>query len=327
MSSLSGVALGRSGLQVSRICLGTMIFGSQLGEPEAWAVLDQAAELGIDFIDIADVYPVPPSPETWGCTEEIVGRWLKGRRERYVVATKCANRVGPGRNDTGGGRKHIIEACEASLRRLGTDRIDLYYLHHSDLDASFEEAMEALDRLVRDGKVLYIGVSNFEAWQLAVTQLAIVQRNLTRLAAIQPRYNLLHRVYERDLLPLSRELGLGVVPYNPLAAGMLTGKYDPEQPPPEGSRFSLGKYGQMYRNRYWSEAMFKTVEAVREVAAAESATPAQVAVAWLLHQAGVSAPIVGASRPEQLLDTVRAVELRLSRDSLDRLDQASALFG
>ena len=311
---------------MSRLCLGTMIFGSQVDEPAAHAVLDQAAELGIDFIDLADVYPVPPSLETAGRSEEIVGRWLQGRRSRFVVATKCVNRVGPAANDAGGSRKHVIEACEASLRRLGTDRIDLYYLHHSDVDAPFDETFEALDRLVQDGKVHYLGVSNFEAWQLGWFLALGAERRLARVTVVQPRYNLLNRVYERDLLPLCRAAGIGVVPYNPLGAGMLTGKYHRGQEPPEGSRFALGDYGRMYQKRYWNETMFDVVEAVGEIATELSVTPAQVAVAWLLAQPDITAPLVGASRPEQLRDTVGALEVRLPEAALRRLDEASSPF-
>ena len=311
---------------MSRLCLGTMIFGSQVDEPAAHAVLDQAAELGIDFIDLADVYPVPPSLETAGRSEEIVGRWLQGRRSRFVVATKCVNRVGPAANDAGGSRKHVIEACEASLRRLGTDRIDLYYLHHSDLDAPFDETFEALDRLVQDGKVHYLGVSNFEAWQLGWFLALGAERRLARVTVVQPRYNLLNRVYERDLLPLCRAAGIGVVPYNPLGAGMLTGKYHRGQEPPEGSRFALGDYGRMYQKRYWNETMFDVVEAVGEIATELSVTPAQIAVAWLLAQPDITAPLVGASRPEQLRDTVGALEVRLPEAALRRLDEASSPF-
>jgi len=303
-----------------------MIFGSQVEESAAHAVLDQAAELGIDFIDLADVYPVPPSLETAGRSEEIVGRWLKERRSRFVVATKCVNRMGPGANDAGGSRKHVIEACEASLRRLGTDRIDLYYLHHSDLGAPFDETLEALDRLVQDGKVHYLGVSNFEAWQLGWLLTLGAERRLARVTVVQPRYNLLNRVYQRDLLPLCRAAGIGVVPYNPLGAGMLTGKYRRGQEPPEGSRFALGDYGRMYRQRYWNETMFDVVEAVGEIATELAVTPAQVAVAWLLAQPDVTAPLVGASRPEQLVDTVGALDVQLPEAALRRLDEVSAPF-
>jgi 1-deoxyxylulose-5-phosphate synthase len=320
------VNLGRSGLRLSRLCLGTMIFGTQLDQDAAFAVMDRALELGIDFVDVADVYPVPPSPDRWGATEEIVGRWLEDRRPRVTVATKCVNRVGPGPNDLGGGRKHVIEACEASLRRLRVERIDLYYLHHSDLNSPMEETFEALDRLVQDGKVHYVGVSNFEAWQLGVAGTVIAERRLARITAVQPRYNLLNRTYERDLLPLCRAAGIGVVPYNPLGAGMLTGKYRRGQEPPEDSRFGWGEYGQMYQRRYWSDRMFDVAEAVEAIARELGATPAQVALAWLLAQPDVTAPIVGASRPEQLEDSVQALDLHLSSEHLDRLAEVSQPF-
>ena len=323
---MDSVRLGQSGLRVSRLCLGTMIFGTQVSEEAAHAVLDQAADLGIDFIDLADVYPVPASIETAGLTEEIVGRWLEGRRSRFVIATKCVNRVGPAANDAGGSRKHVIEACEASLRRLRTDRVDIFYLHHSDLGAPYEETLEALDRLVRDGKVHYIGVSNFEAWQLGWFMALAAERRLARVTVVQPRYNLLNRVYERDLLPLCRAAGIGVVPYNPLGAGMLTGKYRRGQEPPAESRFAQGDYGRMYQGRYWNETMFDVVEAVVEVAAELSRTPAQVALAWLLAQTDVTSPLVGASRPEQLVDSAGALEVKLPEAALARLLEVSAPF-
>lgn len=321
------VRVGSSGLRVSRLCLGTMVFGAQVDEAGAFSVMDRAAELGIDFIDVADVYPVPPSSETVGRTEEIVGRWLKGRRGgELVVATKCVNRVGPGANDSGGSRKHVIEACEASLRRLGLERIDLFYLHHSDLDAPLEETLEALDRLVADGKVHYVGVSNFEAWQVGLALAIAAERRLARLTVLQPRYNLLNRTYERDLLPLARVAGLGVVPYNPLGAGLLTGKYRRDQPPPEGSRFSLGDYGRMYQGRYWKDAMFDVVDGLVAAAREEGCTPAQLAVAWLLAKEGVTAPIVGASRPDQLNDTVGALDVHPAPETVARLDELSTRF-
>jgi aryl-alcohol dehydrogenase (NADP+) len=320
------VNLGRAGLRVSRLCLGTMIFGSQLDEPAAFAVMDRAVELGIDFVDNADVYPVPPRPDTVGRTEEIVGRWIANRRPVVTVATKCVNRVGPGPNDAGGSRKHVIEACEASLRRLGVDRVDLYYLHHSDLQAPLDETLEALDRLVQDGKIHYVGVSNFEAWQLGLAAGIVAERRLARVTAVQPRYNLLNRTYERDLLPYCRATGTAVVPYNPLGAGMLTGKYRRGQEPPAESRFGWGDYGRMYQQRYWSDRMFDVAEAVQQVAGEIGATAAQVAIAWLLAQPGVTAPIVGASRPDQLDDSVKALDLALAPEQLDRLAQVSQPF-
>jgi 1-deoxyxylulose-5-phosphate synthase len=320
------VNLGRSGLRVSRLCLGTMIFGTQLEQDAAFAVMDRALELGIDFFDVADVYPVPPSPDRWGVTDEIVGRWLHDRRPRVTVATKCVNRVGPGANDAGGGRKHVIEACEASLRRLQVERIDLYYLHHSDTGAPMEETFEALDRLVQDGKVHYVGVSNFEAWQLGLASTVIAERRLARIAAVQPRYNLLSRTYERDVLPLCRAAGMGVVPYNPLGAGMLTGRYRRGQEPPAESRFGWGEYGRMYQRRYWSDRMFDVAEAVEAVGRELGVSAARVALAWLLAQPGVTAPIVGASRPEQLDDSVQALEVNFTPEHLDRLGQVSQPF-
>jgi aryl-alcohol dehydrogenase-like predicted oxidoreductase len=320
------VNVGRSGLRVSRLCLGTMIFGSQLDEASSGAVMDRARDLGIDFFDVSDVYPVPPSAETWGRSEEFVGRWLCSRKASITLATKCVTRVGPGTNDLGGSRKHVIEACEASLRRLQRERIDVYYLHHPDLGAPMEETLEALDRLVQDGKVHYVGVSNFEAWQLGFAMTVAAERRLARVTVVQPRYNLLNRVYERDLLPLCRAAGVGVVPYNPLGAGMLTGRYRRGEEAPADSRFGWGEYGKMYRRRYWSDQMFDVVEAVEEAARETGVSPAQVALAWLLAQPGVTAPIVGASRPEQLDDSGRALDVRLADNHLDRLAKVSQPF-
>src|SRR5258707_3113245 len=323
---MEGVRVGRSGLEVSRTLLGKMICGRQGDQSEAFAIMDMAAELGIDFIDVADVYPVPPTSETWGRTEEIVGAWLQGNREGFVLATKGVNRVGPARNDSGGSRKHVIEACETSLRRLKTDRVEVYYLHHSDLDAPMEETLDALDRLVKDGKVLYIGVSNFEAWQVAMAMEAIAKSSLARITVLQPRYNLLNRPYERHLLPLARAAGMGVVPYNPLGAGLLTGKYKRGEEPPAESRFAQGDYGRMYQGRYWNDRMFDVADAVAELAREDGCTPAQLAVAWLLAQPDVTAPIIGASRPDQLVETTKAVGLKLSEATLQRLDQVSQPF-
>ena len=320
------VTLGRSGLRVSPLCLGTMLFGSQCDEATSVTILDEAAGLGIDFLDTADVYPVPPGPATLGRSEEILGRWLRGRRERVVVATKCGNRVGPGPNDAGGSRRHVIAACEASLRRLQTDRIELFYLHHADLGAPLPETLEALDRLVRDGKVLYVGLSNFEAWQLGLAMAAIAERGLSCIAALQPRYNLLHRPAERDLLPLARAAGIAVLPYNPLAGGMLTGRYRRGEPPPPDSRFARGEWGRMYQGRYGADPMLDVAEAVVEVAKAEGLTPAQVALAWLLGRDGVTGVIVGASRPEQVGEWAGAVGRRLSDVGQARLDGVSKGF-
>src|SRR5262245_20913549 len=320
------VNVGRSGLRVSRLCLGTMIFGSQLDEPASFAVMDRATELGIDFFDTADVYPVPPSAETWGRTEELVGRWYRSRGRPVTVATKCVGRVGSGSNDLGGSRKHLIEACEASIRRLQLERLDVFYLHHSDLGAPMEEALEALDRLVQGGKVHYIGVSNFEAWQVGLAMALAAEHRLARITIVQPRYNLLSRIYERDLLPLCRAAGMAVAPYNPLGAGMLAGRYRRGGQPPEESRLGRGEYGLMYRRRYWSDRMFDVAEAVEAVGREVGASAAAVALAWLLAQPDVTSPIIGASRPEHLDDSVRALEVRLAQEHLDRLAEVSQPF-
>ncbi len=320
------VNLGRAGLKVSRLCLGTMVFGAQCDEVQSALVLDAAAELGFNLLDTADVYPVPPDPKTAGRTEEIVGRWLRGKRERFVVATKFTNAMGPGPNDQGGSRKHVIEACEASLGRLGVDRIDLYYMHHADESTPVDETLEALDRLVQDGKVFYVGLSNFEAWQLGLAQAIVRERRLAAITALQPRYNLLFRQPERDLFPFCKAAGIGVMPYNPLGAGMLTGKYQRGQEPPPESRFSWGDYGRMYQGRYWSEEMFTVVGALMQVAEQEGMTPAQAALAWILSHDAVTSPIVGASRPEQLRETVKSLEVKLSEQAVAKLDEASKTF-
>lgn len=302
-----------------------MMFGSQCSEEQARSVLDTARELGICFFDIADVYPA--GSLSYGFTEEIVGRWLAGAgRNEFVVATKCANRVGPGANDIGGSRKHVIEACEASLRRLGTDRVDLFYLHHSDLDAPLDEALEALDRLVQDGKVLYPAISNFEAWQLGLAHGIQRGLRLAPLAAVQPRYNLLNRAHERDLLPLASALGMGVITYNPLAGGVLTGRYRRDEEPSERSRFAAPDLGPIYRGRYWSAPMFDAVDIVVDLARDLAMTPAQVAVGWLLAQPAITCPILGATRPEQLRDVAGVLERPLPEAAVLRLSEATIGF-
>src|SRR6516164_2730816 len=250
--------LGSTGLKVSEICLGTMTFGYQCDEPTSRAILDRAADAGVTFLDTADVYPVPPSPETAGRTEEIVGAWLQGRRDRFVVATKCRMRVGNGPNDEGLSRRHILKAAEDSLRRLRTDYLDLYQTHSHDSETPLEETLRAFDDLVRQGKVRYVGCSNYTAWQLALCVGISERLHLARYDCVQPRYNLLYREIESELLPLCRDQGLGVIAYNPLAGGFLSGKYKQAgEQPPTGTRFTLGKTGDLYRDRYWQQAQFE----------------------------------------------------------------------
>jgi aryl-alcohol dehydrogenase-like predicted oxidoreductase len=324
------VSVGRTGLKVSRLCLGTMIFGGPVvSEADSFDVLDAAEELGFNFLDIADVYPSPRSATTWGQTEELIGRWLSnshGRRERFVIATKFGDRVGPGANDVGGSRKHVIEACEASLRRLQTDRIDLYWMHFPDATTPIEETLDALDGLVRSGKVLYVGASNFEAWRFGLALAAAAERRTPRFAAVQTRWSLLERRVERELLPLCLAAGIAVIPYNPLAGGLLTGRYKREGTPPPGSRYSAGELGEVYRGRYWSDAAFEVAEVVTEVARRESVTPAQLALAWVLKRTGLTSAIVGASNRSQLRESAQAIQVELSPATLTELDAASIAF-
>jgi len=239
--------LGRTGLQVSRLCLGTMTFGLQRDEPTAIAILDRAAEGGIDFIDTSDAYPLGGDLPTRGITEEILGRWLQGKRDRFIVATKCFVPTGPAPFDAGNSRKHIMSAVDASLRRLRTDYIDLYQLHGYDRATPIDETLGALDDLVHQGKVRYLGCSNFLTYQLVRAIGRSETLRLARFDSVQPRYNLLFRQIEREMLPFCAEDGVGVIPYNPIAGGLLSGKHSRTAPPPEGGRFTLGSAGPMYQ--------------------------------------------------------------------------------
>jgi aryl-alcohol dehydrogenase-like predicted oxidoreductase len=314
--------MGRTGLKVTEICLGTMTFGHQCDERTSFAILDKAAEHGVTFLDTADVYPVPPSPDTAGRSEEIIGRWLKGKRERFVMATKCRMRVGRGPNDEGLSRKHVLKAVENSLRRLDTDYIDLYQTHSFDPDTPIEETLDALDTLVRQGKVRYIGCSNYAAWQIALALGVSERQGWARFDCLQPRYNLLYREIETEHLPLCRDQGLGVIAYNPLAGGFLSGKYQTGQTPPEGTRFTLGKTGDLYRERYWQNAQFEAVNQSRAFFQKRGKSLVQVAIAWVLAQQGITSAIVGASRPEQLDDSLSAVDLRLDPEELEACNLA-----
>ena len=305
--------LGRTGLKVSEICLGTMTFGNQADEATSFAIMDRADEAGVFFFDTADVYPLGGGPERAGRTEAIIGRWLgeRGARERIVLATKCRGATGPGPNDQGLSRKHVISACEASLRRLGTDYIDLYQVHHPVPATPIEETLRALDDLVRAGKVRYIGCSNYPAWQLAGALWTSDKLGIARFESAQPRYNLLFRMIEDEILPLCRAHGLGVMAYNPLAGGMLTGRYRGAREVQPGTRFGLERSGEMYQRRYWNEAILTAVERLGDFLAARGKDLTRVALAWTLAQPGITCAILGASRPEQLDDSLPAVELIL----------------
>jgi aryl-alcohol dehydrogenase-like predicted oxidoreductase len=322
MTAMNHRRMGRTGLKVSAICLGTMTFGHQCDEAASHAILNRAAEAGVDFIDTADAYPVPPTPESAGRTEEIVGRWLRGKRDRFVLATKCRIRVGTGANDEGLSRRHILQAAEASLRRLQTDYIDLYQAHAPDPETPADETLRAFDDLVRHGKVRYLGCSNFPAWRVALS-LGIGERlGLARYDCVQPRYNLLYREIEGELLPLCREEGLGVIPYNPLAGGFLSGKYRELDQLLPGTRFALGKTGELYRERYWHEAQLRAVENLRRHFDSRGVTLVTAAIAWVLEQPGITSAIVGASRTDQLDMSLAAAEFSLTPEDQEVCNRA-----
>ncbi|TAK65357.1 MAG: aldo/keto reductase [Dehalococcoidia bacterium] len=316
--------LGRTGLRVPPICLGTMTFGLQCDEATSFAILDRAFEGGVDFIDTADVYPLGGDLTTVGRTEEIVGRWMRdrGNRDRIVLATKCAGRVGPGPNDGGLSRYHIQRAVEASLRRLGTDVIDLYQVHAFDPHVPIDETLRALDDLVRAGKVRYAGCSNYPAWRLGQALAASSRLGINRYETVQPRYNLLYRDIETELLPLCQSEALGVVVYNPLAGGFLSGKYAKGTEPQDGTRFTLGNAGRMYQKRYWNDAQFDAVSTLRGAVEDREKSLASVAVAWVLEQPGITSAIVGASKPAQLDDTLVAADLQLDDELRQACDAA-----
>jgi aryl-alcohol dehydrogenase-like predicted oxidoreductase len=311
---------GGTGLRVSQLCLGTMTFGLQCDEVQSQAIMDKAAEGGIDFFDTADVYPLGGGRPTAGRTEQIVGGWLKGKRHDFILATKCVGQIGPKPWDQGMSRKHILDAIDGSLRRLGTDYVDLYQLHGYDGLTPIDEALEALDTVVRTGKARYVGVSNWPAHRIARALGRSEVKNIARIVSAQPGYNLLFRSFERDLLPMCVEEAIAVIPYNPLAGGLLTGKHDRKEPPRAGTRFSLGTAARRYQERYWNEKEFETIEALRPLAAEADMSMATMALSWVLANAAITSPIIGASRPDQLTDSLAAAETGLSVDLKARLD-------
>ncbi|HEY8510074.1 MAG TPA: aldo/keto reductase [Steroidobacteraceae bacterium] len=320
------VRFGSTGLTVSRLCLGTMTFGLQTDEKVAGEILDRAAEAGINFLDTADVYPLGSTLDLRGRTEEILGRWLTGKRSRFIVATKGYGRMGPADWDEGNSRKHLLDAIDASLKRLRTDYVDLYQLHGDDPKTPFDETLEALDTIVKSGRARYVGVSNFLAYRLARLLGRSEVRNLVRIVSVQPRYSLLFREIERELLPLCAEEGLAVIPYNPLAGGLLSGKHQLASGPTPGTRFTLAEAAKLYQDRYWHEREFATVEKFTAIAAEAQISPTTLAVAWVLANPVITAPIIGASRPDQLNETIAAVDVHLSDDLKNRLDVLTAEY-
>ena len=315
--------LGKTGLKVSEVCLGTMTFGNQADLETSFEIMDVADQAGVNFIDTADVYPLGADIEEVGTTEEIVGRWLSDRnaRERIVLATKCRGKMGKNPNDAGLSRKHIIDACEQSLRRLQTDYIDLYQVHSPDAETPIEETLRALDDLVHAGKVRYIGCSNYPAWQLADALWTSKLAGITSFVSVQPRYNLVFRMIEDELLPLSQAHGLGVIVYNPLAGGVLTGRYRPGASVESGTRFSLKNSGAIYQKRYWDDTLFEEVARLANFFAPRGKSLTHVALAWVLAQPAITSAILGASKPEQLRDSIQGVDLKLDDEEMQACDE------
>ncbi len=318
--------LGRSGLKVSNLCLGTMTFGEadensfmhQVGcsEETAFAIMNRALDAGINFFDTADVYGQE------GLTERVLGRWFSKdrRRDEVVLATKCRFRMHKGPNGTGASRFRIVKAIDDSLKRLQTDHIDLYQIHMQDLETPEDETLRALDDLVRAGKVLYLGASNYAAYRLVESVMTSERERLTRFVSYQCQYSLIARELEREHLPACVRHGLGILPYSPLAGGFLSGKYRPGQAP-QGSR--LERWKERFQS-YDKPRNWRILDALDFVAKEVSATPSQVALAWLMNQPAVSSVIFGARNLEQLEDNLKAAEVKLTPEQLAKLTEASS---
>jgi aryl-alcohol dehydrogenase-like predicted oxidoreductase len=310
--------LGRTGLKVSNLCLGTMTFGNAAwgcDEPTSARIVARFLDAGGNFIDTADVY-------SSGVSEEITGRAIRNKRSQVVLATKVAGPMGGGPNDLGLSRKHVLDAVDASLRRLGTDYLDLYQVHAYDPTTPLDETLGALDDCVRAGKVRYVGCSNFSAWHLMKATALAKELGTVRFDCLQPQYSLVCRSIEREHLPLCVEEGIGVIPWSPLGGGLLTGKFKRDGEAPAGSRAAVDP---MNRERFKSERNLAIAEAVSAVAKSLGKTASQVALAWVATQKGVSSPIFGARTLEQLEDNLGAADLTLPAEAQKRLDDVSAL--
>ena len=305
------IRLGRTGLRVSRLCLGTMNFGPETDEPHSFEIMDRALEHGINFIDTADGYGGKMGE---GITEKIIGRWFAqggGRREKTVIATKLYNPMGEWPNESGLSALHIKRACEDSLTRLQTDYIDLYQMHHIDRDTPWEEIWQAMEQLVREGKVIYVGSSNFAGWHIAQANEAARQRNFMGLVSEQCKYNLAHRTVELEVLPACESYGLGVIPWSPLSSGMLAGALEKAA---KGRRAQEGVQKMIDRNR---DALQKYESLCAEI----GEHPANVGLAWLLANPVVTGPIIGPRTVDQLDNSIRALDIELTDDVLRKLDE------
>ncbi len=304
-------SLGRTGLKVSRLCLGTMNFGPNTTEEDSFKIMDRAMDLGLNFFDTANTYGWQLGQ---GVTEQIIGKWFAqggGRREQTVIATKVYGRTGDGPNERRLSALHIRQACEASLKRLQTDYIDLYQMHHVDRETPWEEIWQAMEQLVREGKVLYVGSSNFAGWHIAQAQGAAKERHFMGLVSEQSLYNLSARTVELEVIPACRAYGLGIIPWSPLAGGLLGGVLDRSS---EGRRASD-------RLRKTIERQRDQIEQYENLCQSLGHEPAEVALAWLLHSPDVTAPIIGPRTLEQLDSAMNALEISLEEDVLKNLDE------
>jgi aryl-alcohol dehydrogenase (NADP+) len=312
------VSLGRTGLKVSEICLGTMTYGTPqwrdwvLPEDDSRPIIKRALELGIKFFDTADMYSL-------GVSEQVLGRAIRdyAQRKDVIIATKVYWPTGDGPNDRGLSRKHIMDSIDASLQRLDTDSVDLYYIHRWDYETPIEETLQTLDDLVRVGKVRYLGASSMHAWQFMKALGVADQHGWSRFVVMQNHYNLVYREQEREMIPLCREEGVGVVPWSPLARGFLAGN----RKPGERGVTTRDASDQMAYDYYFQDTDFDILERVVELAREKGVTPAQVALAWLLHQPGVTAPVIGASKMSHLEEAVKALDVSLSPEENDYLGE------
>jgi aryl-alcohol dehydrogenase-like predicted oxidoreductase len=312
--------LGQSGLRVSPLCLGAMNFGNEsfgCDETTSIGVIHAYLDGGHNFIDTANVYSGTKS-------ETIVGKAVKDRRDAVVIATKASSPLGPGPFDSGSSRKHVVKACEDSLRRLGTDYIDLYQMHRWDETTPLEETLSTLNDLVRQGKVRYIGVSNWTAAQIVEACLVIAAKGWEPLVSLQPQYSILTRDIEVEILPACRKFGLGVIPWSPLGGGMLTGKYQAGEEPKEGTRFAApGPFQSIWRTRALNERNHEIVAVVLEEARQLNVSPIALALAWNLSRPGITAPIIGPKTVAQLNDNLAALDVDLPAEVVERIDAVS----
>jgi aryl-alcohol dehydrogenase-like predicted oxidoreductase len=316
-------SFGNSGLKVTELCFGTMTLAGQADRKASYAILDAVFEGGIRFLDTADAYPIPMLPQTHGGTETLLGKWmgLRKNRDQLVLATKGYFPTGPLPIHRGTSRLHLLRACEASLRRLKTDWMDLYLCHGWDPTVPVEEALRAMEQLRQDGKILYAGWSNVRAHEVADLLVQGARLGVAGVQGLQPRYNVFHREAEESLFPLARRFGLGTFVYNPIAGGLLSGKYQPGKAPAKGTRFTLGATGEIYRARYWNERLLKEAAALKREADRHGISLVTAAVAWVLANPDVTSAIIGASRVSQLADHLRAPAAVLPPSLKERLDR------